>query len=266
MSDPRRLSHDLIANPNKGCVLYLHGFLGCGDDWREITRGLGDTFSHLTLDLPGHRMLADQLDEQDYTMPGGAKLVVDLLDHLQIERTHLVAYSMGGRLGLYLLTHYPDRFDRAVIESASPGLRSDSERADRRKREHETMKQLRDRSYDGFLRDWYDQPLFQTMDQTDPRFASMLGRRDEHDPKALALSLEHMGTSVQPSLWGNLGDLRLPVIFVAGAKDDKYCRLANEMVDLCPAGSNNIVQDAGHNTHWECPDEFCQVVRSFLTG
>ncbi len=266
MSDAHHLSHNLISHPETECVLYLHGLLGCGDDWGEVTHRLGNAFSHLTLDIPGHRMPSDRLDKRDYTMPGCAKLVVDLLDHLQIARTNLVAYSMGGRLGLYLLTHYPDRFERAVIESASPGLRTASERTERRKIECETMKQLREQPYDAFLQNWYDRPLFQTMDRSDPRFASMLMRRGAHDPNALALSLEHMGTSVQPSMWDNLGDLHLPVLFVTGAKDSKYCLLANEMVDLCPVGSNNIVQDAGHNTHWECPDEFCQVVRSHLTG
>ena len=93
----------------------------------------------------------------------------------------------------------------------------------------------------------------------------MLERRRTHDPEGLALSLEHMGTLVQPSLWEKLGDLRLPVLFVAGADDDKYGRLAESMANLCSAGQKAIIPGAGHNTHWERPAEFCRLVEGFLT-
>ena len=260
------LNHNLTYTPNTESVLYLHGFLGCLDDWREITDGLGGTFSHLTVDLPGHRMRADKLGEEQYTMPGCAKLVMDLLDNLQIEQTHLVAYSMGGRLGLYLLTHYPQRFIRAVIESASPGLRTESERTARREYEHQLIEQLRNRPLDQFLREWYDQPLFQSMKKSDPRFALMLERRSAHDSEALALLLKQMGTSVQPSLWDKLGDIHLPVMFIAGANDNKYFHQAESMTNLCSAGQSTIILETGHNTHWERPEEFCRLVRSFLIG
>ena len=246
--------------------MYLHGFLGCQDDWQEVIDNLGRTFGHLTVDLPGHRLRADKLNQEQYTMPGCARLVIDLLDHLQIEQTHLVAYSMGGRLGLYLLTHYSDRFDRAVIESASPGLKTDPERESRRNQEQQLIEQLTKQPFDQFLCEWYDQPLFQSTEKSDPRFAPMLERRRAHDPEALALSLRHMGTSVQPSLWDKLSDLSLPVMFVAGAKDNKYRRLAESMATLCPAGQSAIISVTGHNTHWERPEEFCRLVRSFLTG
>jgi len=104
------------------------------------------------------------------------------------------------------------------------------------------------------------------MKKSDSNFDTMLERRRTHDPEALALSLKYMGTSVQPSLWDTLDDLRLPVMFVAGANDDKYCALAKEMVDLCPTGCKIIVEDAGHNAHLEYPAKFCHLVGEFLTG
>jgi 2-succinyl-6-hydroxy-2,4-cyclohexadiene-1-carboxylate synthase len=246
--------------------LYLHGFMGCQDDWTEVISTLGNKFSHLTVDLPGHQMPANRFRAENFTMPGSARLVIDLLDRLQIDQTHLVAYSMGGRLGLYLLTHYSDRFDRAVIESASPGLKTEPERIARREQEERLIDQLRHSRFDQFLAAWYDQPLFATMQKSDPRFAPMIERRRTHTPDALALSLQHMGTSVQPPLWDQLSNLHGPVMFVAGACDDKYCRLAKEMVDLCPAGSKTVIQNAGHNAHWEMPAEFCHLVGDFLTG
>ena len=259
------LQHSLTANKDSPVILYLHGFLGCREDWDDIAGRLGDRFSHLRLDLPGHRMSPHTIPEEYYTMPHCAELVVNLLDRLQIRQCHLVAYSMGGRLGLYLLTHNPRRFSKAVIESASPGLKTEAERTARRHVEQQVRHQLEEHTFDEFLTDWYNQPLFQTLDKTDPRFAAMLECRRQHDPAALALSVKHMGTSVMPPLWNRLPDLDLPVLFVAGEKDARFRALADEMANLCPHGRTGIIRNAGHNTHFECPAEFCREITQFLS-
>ncbi|MCX6833696.1 MAG: alpha/beta fold hydrolase, partial [candidate division Zixibacteria bacterium] len=149
------LNHKFASHSHAPTVLYLHGFLGCGDDWSEIVNRLGSGLSHLTVDLPGHRMSANDLPSEYYCMSGCAELIVSLLKHLRIERCHLVAYSMGGRLALYLLTQYPDRFLSAVMESASPGLKTEAERTARRQQDQLWIKRLRERSIDEFLKEWY---------------------------------------------------------------------------------------------------------------
>jgi len=258
------LNHTFAPNGHAPAVLYLHGFLGCGDDWSELVNRLGRGFSHLTVDLPGHRRPAHSLPLEYYAMPGCAELIVSLLDHLRIERCHLVAYSMGGRLALFLLTHYPDRFLSAVIESASLGLKTEAERTARRQQDQLWIERLRERPIDEFLHDWYAQSLFQTMDRSKPRFERMLRSRSEHDPSALALSLQHMGTGAMPSLWDNLSDITIPLLFVAGEQDEKYCALAQEMANLCPRAQVAIIPGAGHNVHFERPEAFGEAVAQFL--
>ena len=44
-----------------------------------------------------------------------ANALLQLLDVLGVERTHLVGNSMGGMVSLLLLTAQPDRFDRAIL-------------------------------------------------------------------------------------------------------------------------------------------------------
>ena len=258
------LNHSFAPNGNVPAALYLHGFLGCKDDWSEVVNRLRGDFAHLTVDLPGHRMPPSSLPLEYYSMPGCAELIVSLLDHLRIERCHLVGYSMGGRLGLYLLTHYPDRFLSAVIESASAGLRTSSERSTRLQQEQTLITSLRERSLDEFLGNWYAQPLFDTIDGTTDRFKKMMERRRSHDPVALARSLEHMGTGVMPSLWDRLPGIAVPLLFVAGERDEKYCALAQEMAHLCPHAQVAIIANAGHNTHFERPEAFGKAVAQFL--
>lgn len=265
MSDQPLLSYDYAKKANREAVLLLHGFMGGKEDWSGPAALLGEGWSHLTVDLPGHgETAARSLEDHDFTMPGCAARIIELLDFLKIEKCHLIAYSMGGRQGLYLLCHHPARFMSAVIESASPGLVSEAERAARKEHDSQLIDDLISDGMDKFLERWYAQPLFASLDQTDARFYEMKKRRLKNDPGQLARSLRHMGTGVQPSLWDQMSDIACPVLFVAGDKDEKYCRLAARMLPLCRRGEAAIIPGAGHNAHFERPAEFALTVHRFL--
>jgi 2-succinyl-6-hydroxy-2,4-cyclohexadiene-1-carboxylate synthase len=249
-------SYSLSYSPKGPALLFLHGFLGCRYDWDEQIEMIGGRYRCLRVDLPGHHYSCQNLPREEYAMPRTAALIVRLLDQCRIDRCGLVGYSMGGRLGLYLLTHFADRFGAALIESASPGLRTYEERGARRQDDARLAGRLREEPFDMFVRDWYAQPLFKTIDQGSPRFAAMLERRADHDPSALAQSLQGMGTGAMPPLWSDLPGLDIPVLFVAGEKDEKYRRLADEMANLCPRGQAAIIPDTGHNVHFERPEAY----------
>lgn len=264
MSGNILLSYTPSKTTGAETVLYLHGFLGCQDDWNEAVEILGDRFNHCRVDLPGHGARHQILSPQSYTMPGYTFLLVAALNDCDVHRCSLVGYSMGGRFALYLLAHFPQQFSRAVIESASPGLRTEQEQAARCFEDNKLVYKLRKQPIDEFLRDWYDQPLFATLDKTDPRFEAMLESRRAHDPIGLARSLECMSAGAMPSLWDRLPRIKTQVLFISGENDAKYRALAQEMANLCPRGQVAIIPGAGHNTHFERPEEYCRVVTQFL--
>lgn len=57
----------------------------------------------------------------------GARHAVELLDHLGIEKAHLIAFSFGGVIGFDALLKHPDRFASAVL--LEPYLPRESEAA-----------------------------------------------------------------------------------------------------------------------------------------
>jgi 2-succinyl-6-hydroxy-2,4-cyclohexadiene-1-carboxylate synthase len=270
MSASPVLDFRFVRTQEAPVILYLHGFLGCGEDWDDVTGRLGDMYAHLKVDLPGHgRSEADCLEDNSYRMEGCAEHIVDLLTHLNIETCHIVAYSMGGRLALYLAACCPDRFDRFVIESASPGLKTQRERNERKRHDRQGAESLAMSSgdteaFDVFLADWYCQPPFQTLDKNTAGFIEMMQRRRNSDPDGLAKSLQLMGTGVQPPLWDKLATIARPVLFIAGARDARFSDLAAEMAYLCPRSEVAIIAGAGHNAHFERPAEYCDQIRRFL--
>lgn len=70
---------------------------------------------------------------------------------------------MGGRLGLYLTLNFPQYFQKVILESTSPGLKTESERLQRLISDIQKSQQLQTLEFPIFLDQWYNQPLFQTL-------------------------------------------------------------------------------------------------------
>jgi len=263
MSFPYRFKYEINGSPENPAVLFLHGFLGGREDWREITDRLCENFQTVAVDLPGHGYTQVNGIDKYYTMPSCAWGLINFLDQLKIKKCHTVGYSMGGRLALYLAVKYPERFDKIVIESSSPGLKTADERQDRVKQDKKLARRLETENFENFLNDWYRQPLFESI-QKDARFKKLFKKRLKSDPLLLAKSLRQMGTGAQPSLWPELSKINNPIMFVAGEKDEKFKALAGEMSDLCETSEICIIKNCGHNVHFEKPLEFYEQLNNFL--
>ena len=263
MSSRPALGYRYFENPGGPLILYLHGFLGCKEDWNEVAGILGDRYAHLMVDLPGHGQ-SSRLKDSSYTMTGCAKHLVELLTYFHINTCHVVAYSMGGRLALHLAVNHAERFGRFVIESASPGLETEAERLERTRRDCHLAQTLETEGITAFVESWYNQPLFASLDKTSSRFQELVRRRLVGDPDRLARSLRLMGTGVQLPLWGQLNRLSTPILFLAGSKDTKFRQLASRMAHLCRNGQVAIISGAGHNVHFEQPVAYCNKIAEFL--
>ena len=243
-------------------LLFLHGFMGSGRDWTEVVGALPERRCVL-VDLPGHGLSAD-CPIDFYPMPRVALALLAVLDELGVGQCIPVGYSMGGRLALYLALAHPDRCAALVVESGSPGLDTEEERDNRRQWDESKASELERRGLDGFLEDWYRQPLFHSIRRNEVRFGSLVGRRRNNCVAGLARSLRLMGTGSQPSLWSQVAGVRFPWLAVAGELDPRYRKTLRDMVNLSEKGRLVTIPDTGHNTHFEDPEAFCRALREFL--
>jgi 2-succinyl-6-hydroxy-2,4-cyclohexadiene-1-carboxylate synthase len=246
-------------------VLFLHGFLGSSEDFDSVV-SLLPHHCCLRIDLPGHGNTQVTGGEDAYAIAPTAAAIIDLLDHLNIPQAYLVGYSMGGRLALYLALHYCDRFPKVLLESASPGLKTEAERVARRDHDVQLAKRL-ESDFPKFLADWYDQPLFQSL-KHHPGFENMMQKRLKNNPVKLAQSLRAMSTGMQPSLWEKLKYYQKPLLLVVGERDRKFITINQEMVlaDIAIPSlrSMQIAPSAGHNIHLENPEFIASCIHHFF--
>jgi len=262
-----KFNYSITTNSNQPVILLLHGFMGNIDEFEPAIKLLGDDFSYLTVDLPGHGKTQVLGGDEYYSMGNTAQGLIDLLDELKIAKCFLVGYSMGGRLALYLTLHFPERFYQVVLESASPGLPTEAEQLERVKRDAQIARKLArtvaKSDFAAFLLNWYSQPIFGNI-KHHPEFEIMLESRLQNQPLELVKSLQFMGTGSQPSLWEKLQDNQIPLLLLVGEHDDKFIEINREMAKISPVSKLNIISDSAHNIHFDNTLKFVQQIRVFF--
>ncbi|MBW4517138.1 MAG: 2-succinyl-6-hydroxy-2,4-cyclohexadiene-1-carboxylate synthase [Timaviella obliquedivisa GSE-PSE-MK23-08B] len=264
-----QFGYSLKGRSDRPAILFLHGFMGDRHDFAPITSCLIEHYQCLAIDLPGHGK-TQVIEEAECGMALTAQAIIGALDQLQIPQCFLVGYSMGGRLALYLTLHFPERFIGTMLESASPGLKTEEERNQRSQRDWQLATELETTNFSEFLTNWYKQPLFASMTRlTDssksaPRFEQMLARRQQNQPHELAKSLRSLGTGSQPSLWAKLAHNQVPLLLLVGELDQKFVQTNQEMQMLCSSAQLQIMAECGHNVHFENVLGFGERLREFL--
>ena len=133
----------------------------------------------LSLDLPGHGQ-SEIYDDNQYRMEETAKAVINTLQKKNIDKSHLIGYSMGGRLAYFLLVHYSDYFEKAVLESATPGIISTAERRERIITDHQLaakLDEMNQTKFNEFLIEWYNLDLFKSLKSNLGRLNSLIEKR-----------------------------------------------------------------------------------------
>jgi len=98
-------------------VVLIHGLYASAQiNWRTpgTIKALATNYQVIALDVRGHGGSGKPTAEEAY----GLELMEDvirLLDHLKIQKAHIVGYSMGGMITMKLLTRHPDRVRSAVL-------------------------------------------------------------------------------------------------------------------------------------------------------
>jgi len=238
-------------------ALLLHGFTGSRASFDHLAPLVGDLLTAECVDLPGHGAAEVEVS--------GFDEVIELLAARLDGRTTLIGYSQGARLALGLAVRHPEKVERLVLESGSPGLHRRHDRVLRRRADDALASLLESDGVDSFIAVWEQHPLFSGIRALPGQVQEQLReRRGAHRAAGLALALRAMGQGAQPDFWPALATLRVPTLLLTGAADTKYTRLARRMSVELPLAWRVALQGVGHAPHLEAPQAWAAEVRSFL--
>ena len=247
-----------VHGPDPGtapAVVFAHGAGGSHLSWWQQVPHFSRRCTCITFD---HRGFGQSVEPD--AGPCGAAFVEDLralLDHLHIERTSLVAKSMGGWTCLGFALRYPQRVDKLVMCDTHGGLAS------------EEIAQV----WSAALQAAAGPPAGvhpaagARMAQEQPALHFLYTQINSLNP---ARSLGALGTLLSAAGAPAAADLRalnIPVLFITGEEDIVIPPRVLEIAAAClPNARVESVPATGHSVYFERPTTFNAIVERFLFG
>lgn len=238
-------------------LVALHGFTETDQVWSEFFAGHHPVHCPI---LPGHGWKP--------CPPGStlASVAAAMAQHLAADGTDdLLGYSLGGRVALQLALDHPGRCRRLILVSSGPGIADPAERERRRQRDERLAQILDEDGISPFTAWWESSPALAPARPLAARVdESLRSLRLNQDPACLAQVLRHISHGTMADLAPRLGELRMPVLLIAGDHDRAYCQHLREMAKAIAGSRLQLIADAGHAVHRERPDAVRNAVITFL--
>jgi 2-succinyl-6-hydroxy-2,4-cyclohexadiene-1-carboxylate synthase len=227
-------------------VLFIPGFMQRGDAWRPVA------------ELLPERYPSALLDHRESSFEGRLAEIADAAG----EGSVLVGYSLGGRLALRAVLRDPGRYAGLVTVGAAAGIDDPVLRSSRAEADDRLAAWMETAPIEAIVSIWERQPLF--ADQSEGLIEEQRPGRMSHDPGELAMLLRTAGQGVLEPVWHALLTLELPVLAIAGARDEGYATAARRIADTAPRGRGAIVEDAGHAPQLQQPQRVAELIEGFL--
>lgn len=97
--------------------ILIHGLFGNLDNLGGIARALSEHFTVINIDMPDH---GDSFRSTTFSYTNYAQSVAQLMDALNIEQTHILGHSMGGKVAMQLALDTPSRVSKLVLADIAP--------------------------------------------------------------------------------------------------------------------------------------------------
>jgi pimeloyl-ACP methyl ester carboxylesterase len=241
-------------------LLLIHAGIADSRMWEPQAQAFANDFDMIRPDLRGFG--DSELPPEPYSMRAD---LVGLLDHLGVDRAHVVGCSMGGTVAIDLALEYPSRVARLVLVGsgvsgsnlgqADSALFADVEAADKAG-DMDAVNRAE-------VRLWVDGP-----------------RRPEGSAPAAVrdLVLDMNGRSLRsdfssaphqkldsPAI-GRLHEIAAPTLVIIGDEDLPHAAANADVITSSITGARTVViKDSAHLPSLERPQDFNRVLRAFLT-
>ncbi|NOZ27787.1 MAG: alpha/beta fold hydrolase [Chloroflexi bacterium] len=218
-------------------LILLHGGLGNADYWENQIPVLSKQYKVIAVDSRGHGR--STVSEQPISYALMASDVLALMDYLGIEKAHILGWSDGGIIGLYLAIHHPDRLNKVIAYGANynlSGVRADV--GENEKFNNYIEKAAKD---------------YQRLSPDPTRWDAFLE------------NISQMWASEPNFTPEQLGSITVPMLILDGDNDEAiYTEHTKEMAALIPTAELVLIPGTGHFAMWEKPEEFNKIVLDFL--
>jgi proline iminopeptidase len=248
-------------------IVFVHEFASDHRGWEPQMREFGKRYRCIAYSARGYTPSDVPADRNAYTYKHVMRDCVAVLDHLKIDKAHLIGLSMGGYTCLQVALNHPARVRSMVL--AGTGSGSERWYTDEFHAHSKSIGDQFEREGSPAVAATYGHgPSRIPFALKDPRgFAEFTARLAEHDAKGSANTSRGFQGG-RPSLYdfeSGIKQLATPALIVVGDEDDRCIEPSLFLKDTLPGAGLVMFPKSGHVVNLEEPDLFNTVVGNFLS-
>jgi pimeloyl-ACP methyl ester carboxylesterase len=251
------------AGSGRTCVL-VHAFPLSADQWLPQLHRVPPGWRFVAPDVRGFRGMGQAYQDvglDTATMASHAADVLQLINHLDVDRAVVCGLSMGGYIALAVARAAANRLDGIVLADTKATAETEDGLAAR----------------DAMIATVTREGVAAIADATLPKLLGATTQRDQPDlteavrtmilrntPEAVASAVGAMKT--RPDSMALLATIRCPAIVICGEEDVLTPPAdSGAMAAVLPAATTVVIPRAGHLSNLEAPVAFNQALADFLT-
>jgi pimeloyl-ACP methyl ester carboxylesterase len=247
-------------------VVFVHEFAADHRSWELQMRHFGQRYRCVTYGARGYPPSDVPESPESYSQDIAADDILAVMDHLGIDKAHIVGLSMGGFATLHFGFRHPRRALSLCVAGCGYGAEKDQQA--KFKAEVEVVaKALLTEGMPAFAEKYAYGPTRVQFENKDPRgFAQFKKELGEHS--ALGSANTQIGCQGRrPSLYDLVDKMRaltVPTLILTGDEDWSCLQPGVLMKREIPSAALSVMPNCGHTVNLEDPDLFNQIVGDFI--
>jgi proline iminopeptidase len=248
-------------------ILFVHEFASDHRGWEPQMREFGKRHRCISYSARGYAPSDVPSDTSAYTYKHMMRDAVAVLNHLKVDKAHIIGLSMGGYTALQVALNHPGRVRSLVLAGAGSGFeRNYVEEFHAMSR---ALGDLFEREGAAHVADTYGRgPSRVPFEIKDPRgYEEFRSRFGEHDARGSA-NVSRGFQGARPSLLDfedAIRKLETPALIIVGDEDDRCIESSLFLKAAIPASGLVMFPKTGHVVNLEEPDLFNAVTADFLS-
>jgi pimeloyl-ACP methyl ester carboxylesterase len=239
-------------------LVLLHGFTENHHLWDDLIPNLGEVFSIIRPDLPGHGR--SELPDSIQTLEDVADWLVNFLKSLQVRKCYIAGHSLGGYIALAAAQKYPEFFESLCLVHSTP-LDDTPEKKDNRNR---AIEFIRTHGGAGFIETLVPGLFAEDFKARVPeKVRASLDRALQTPDDTLLRYLEMMRDRPSSLAWVESG--LTPVSAILGSQDPLIpCEYTANLMYNCPDSHVEVMHNSAHMGMLEEPQIVGKALSLFL--
>lgn len=236
-------------------LLLVHGLGSSIRDWEYQLPALSARHRLIALDVRGHGRSGKP--REAYSIQAFADDVAALIEHLGLQRVHLVGISMGGMIAFQLAVDRPQLLLSLTIVNSTPEVRA--------RNLNERWQLLKRWSLSRLLSletigKGLGRILFPRPEQAELR-QKIEQRWPENDKRAYLASLDAI---IGWSVWEHLSNITCPTLVVSGDRDYTPVAHKQRYVQALRNARLVVIEESRHATPMDQPERFNTTLLDFI--